>query len=96
MTTPLDTEDWRLAAYLDWKPNKKPIQTTCTRCGGSGQIGGHFKSLDDPQPCPECFGRGYREESGITTPKPEMPQSLVDHMRKALMEYCEQNKHKEG
>lgn len=91
MSTPIDTEDWRLAAYIDWRPNKEPQNIQCTYCGGSGQIGGGFKSIDGSRDCPECFGRGHKTISEISTDKPEVPKELIEHMRKAFFEYFNKN-----
>ena len=48
-----ETEDWKLAAFIEWRPKPKHINCTC--CNGKGTVGGHFKDLDDPQTCPECI-----------------------------------------
>lgn len=82
----LDTEEWKLHAYLDWRRKKPLITHACDYCNGSGKVGGGFKSLDGPSTCPECYGSGTgRVEEG--EPKPEIPQALIEHMRNAWLEY---------
>lgn len=83
MSSTYDTEDWALAAFVDWKPKKEGHSTPCEYCGGSGEVGGGFKSLDGPEPCPKCFGSGGHWHPGVTTEKPPVPDELVEHMRAA-------------
>jgi hypothetical protein len=84
--SPLDTEEWQLSAFIDWKRKKPLVTHPCEYCNGRGKVGGGFKSLDGPQDCPECFGtRVGRTEPG--EPRPEIPEALIDHMRKAWQQY---------
>lgn len=91
MPTPLDTEHWELHAYIDWRPKKKDEYTTCTHCGGSGKVGGHFKSLDDPSDCPECFGAGTHWVMPDRGPKPTIPPELTAHLRAAWEAYFKES-----
>ena len=83
-----NTEEWKISAYLEYVPKKTGEDVQCDRCNGKGTLGGGFKFLDDPEPCDKCFGkrtmwqRTYPKES-----KPKLPQELLDHMRKAYLEY---------
>lgn len=85
----LDTKDWKLTAELDYKLVSKPTNITCTGCGGSGEVGGGFKSLDGPTTCTTCWGSGGWLDYSNIEPKPEVPQGLVEHMRNAYQEYLE-------
>ncbi len=83
-----DTEEWKIDAYMDYVPKVKWKQVACDECYGSGMMGGGFKSLDDPTQCHKCGGRGWREvATHPAEPKPKLPQDLLDHMRKAYLEY---------
>ena len=82
-----ETEDWKLGCFMDWKP--KHHTETCPRCNGKGETGGHFKDLDGPQTCYQCFGSRIVTK-GPTTPKPELPPALVEHMRRAWWDYLNQ------
>lgn len=83
-----DTEEWKISAYLDYVPKITGVDVTCPRCGGSGIMGGGFKSMDDPETCNHCWGvRTVFERRYPKEPKPQLPQDLVDHMRKAYLEY---------
>jgi len=57
----------------------------CTYCNGHGTVGGYFHSLEDPTQCPHCFGN--RQEP-LHPPK-EYPRDLIEHMRKAFVEWLE-------
>lgn len=82
-----DTEEWKISAYLDYVPKIEWVEEKCDKCGGSGMLGGGFKSLDDPEPCDNCV-RGRRSKRVYpTSPKPLLPQDLLDYMRKAYLEY---------
>ena len=87
MTTPIDTEDWKLGAWIDFKPTKQPTRCECTRCHGGGILGGGFKSMDDPYDCPDCLGRGTVTVYPYLAPKPEVPKELIEHLRKAFYDY---------
>lgn len=83
-----DTEEWKISAYMDYVPKVEGVYEKCDRCNGSGMLGGGFKSLDDPEPCDKCFGnRQVWKRVAPTEPRPKLPQDLVDHMRKAYLEY---------
>ena len=86
-----ETEDWRLGAWIDWKPKKEPYDIPCPCCSGKGEVGGGFKDLDGPRECPQCFGRRRIRHPGPTEPKPEVPADLIEHMRKAWIAYFEQD-----
>lgn len=90
MTTPLDTKDWRLVAFLNFKCLTPQTSIDCPCCNGRGEVGGGFKDMDGPRPCPECFGSRVKWSGGPTTPKPTVPPLLVEHMRKALFAYFDE------
>lgn len=79
-----NTKDWELHAFLDWKAIRRA--ETCTGCGGRGTVGGGFKDLDGPRQCNDCFGSGTVSK-GPTTPRPELPPALVEHMRRAWWDF---------
>lgn len=83
-----DTEEWKISAYMDYVPKVEWVKEDCNTCGGSGTCGGGFKSLDDPQPCNNCSGLGWVNKRVFPkSPKPKLPQELLDYMRKAYLEY---------
>jgi DnaJ-class molecular chaperone len=84
MAYQLETEDWVLKCFMDWAP--KSHQETCDRCNGKGEVGGGFKSLSDPEPCPQCFGT-RTVTKGPRTPRPDLPPAIVEHMRRAWFDY---------
>lgn len=89
MTTPIDTEYWKLGAWLDWKPTElnKPKFTACTHCN-EGKVGGGFKSMDDvPRDCDFCHGSGGSLDYSEIPAKPEVPPVLVESMRTALFNF---------
>ena len=79
-----ETEDWKLAAFIEWRPKPKHINCTC--CNGKGTVGGHFKDLDDPQTCPECYGSGFKMVFA-NSKMPEIPEELIEHMRRAWYDF---------
>ena len=87
-----ETDDWKLGCFIDWRP--KDHTETCTDCNGAREVGGGFKSLDGPVPCPMCHGRGFMIK-GPSTQMPEIPPALIEHMRRAWWDYfntpCERN-----
>ncbi len=85
----IETEDWRLGCFLDWQPKQHFIQ--CPRCKGRGEVGGGFKSLDGPHQCPDCYGTRSISR-GPTTPRPELPPALVEHMRRAWWDFFNKDK----
>ena len=87
MSTKHDNEEWVLSAQVVWKPKHKDVQIPCDVCSGNGTTGGGFKSIDGPETCYKCFGRGFTIQYSTTAPPPKVPPELVDHMRKAWLEY---------
>jgi len=85
MTCPLDTAQWKLAAFLKWE--KRPVVIECPGCGGRGLTGGGFKSIDGAQSCSKCYGRGQIDEWPEAGAEPEIPQELINHMRNAWKAY---------
>lgn len=85
MSSPIDTGDWSLSAYMDWKPAKE--REDCS-CGGKGVIGGHFKDMEGPRTCPDCHGMGTKVFYPKTK-KPEIPKELIEHLRNAWIKYWE-------
>jgi hypothetical protein len=88
MSGPFDTDEWRLVMHADFKPINPPVFVKCERCNGTGEIGGHFKDLDGERTCPDCHGIRGHWRGGPSSEKPEVPRALIDHMRKAYLEYC--------
>lgn len=84
----IETEDWKLGCFMEWRPKHKTI--SCQYCGGRGEVGGGFKDLDGPRPCPECHGTRIRTVAP-TSPPPELPPSLVEHMRRAWWDFVHQS-----
>lgn len=89
MNPEIETEDWKLGAWIEWREKYKTEQ--CPYCFGSGTVGGGFKDLDGPQQCSTCWGTGF-VKSKITSPKPELPVKLVEHMRRAWFDYIHNTK----
>lgn len=85
--TTTETSDWKLNCFLRWRP--KYHDETCKRCCGAGRIGGGFKDIEGERDCPDCHGRGSVSKPP-TTPEPELPAALVEHMRRAWWDF--QNK----
>lgn len=79
-----ETDEWKLGAWIDWR--EKPVRRKCQTCHGTGEIGGGFKDIDGPRTCPTCFGTGS-VPSHPTTPKPDVPADLIEHMRRAWWDY---------
>lgn len=79
-----ETDEWKLHAYIEWRP--KPISVVCSSCNGKGTIGGGFKDLDGPRECPDCWGSGMKTVSAKSN-QPEVPSDLVEHMRRAWYDY---------
>lgn len=79
-----DTEDWELHACLDWK--EKYHKEDCSRCGGTGQKGRMFCDYSDDRQCEDCCGRGWNSVRP-KTPRPELPQPLLEHLRRAWWDY---------
>lgn len=84
MSSPVDTEDWKLSAYMEWKPARSRVKCGCD----GGMVGGHFKDMEGPRTCPECYGSGTKSFTP-KTPKPEIPEALIEHMRRAWMDFWE-------
>ena len=84
----VETEDWKLGCFMDWRPKHKVID--CPRCNGRGEIGGHFKDLDGARPCDECYGTKIKRVPPTTQP-PEIPAALREHMRRAWWDFMQAN-----
>lgn len=80
----IETEDWKLGCYLEWRP--KMHSETCPSCNGHGEVGGGFKSLDGPRQCNQCFGVGSISKHP-TTKMPEIPPDLREHLRRAWYDF---------
>lgn len=80
----VETTDWKLGCFMDWR--EKHHSEQCPSCHGIGEVGGGFKDLDGSRQCPKCLGLTYIMK-GATTPKPELPADLVEHMRRAWWDY---------
>ena len=82
--TVAETDDWKLGCFMEWRPKRHPKE--CPTCNGTKEIGGGFKCIDGPRQCPECFGSGFIS-TGPTTPVPELPAALREHMRRAWLDF---------
>lgn len=80
----VETDDWKLGCFMEWRP--KNHAETCPTCLGHGEVGGGFHDLEGPRPCPKCFGM-TTVIKGPTTPRPELPVELVEHMRRAWWDF---------
>lgn len=79
-----NNEDWELHACLDWQRKWKTVE--CDRCNGSGREPLAYRDYGDDITCTHCRGRGTREEQS-TSPRPELPPALIEHMRRAWWDY---------
>ncbi len=80
-----NTDDWELHACLDWR--RKWHTVKCEQCSGSGrQPRGMRDYGDDDYTCSSCLGRGTKQKES-TSPKPEIPKELLEHMRRAWWDY---------
>lgn len=84
MSSPIDTEDWSLHAFLDWTKTKERVP--CDGCSGSGKVGGGFKDMEGPRECTTCYGTGSMHFTPKTK-KPEIPKELKEHLRNAWVAY---------
>lgn len=91
MKTPqiVETDDWKLGCFMEWRPKNHAEE--CPTCYGKGEVGGYFRDLDGPRPCPQCAGMKIVHK-GPTTPKPELPPALVEHMRRAWWDFINAEK----
>lgn len=81
---PYETPEWRLSAYIDWKP--KFVDIECPSCHGRGTVGGGFKDIDGPRECLQCFGR-KQVSKGPEGKAPPVPDELLSAMRFAWVEH---------
>lgn len=84
MNKEVETDEWQLKAYMEWVP--KCIREPCVHCNGTGSVGGGFKSLSGPEPCPKCCG-ARTVAAPPKSPRPEIPAGLREHMRRAWWDY---------
>lgn len=84
----VETDDWKLDAFLDWVP--KSHSEECPDCHGEGTVGGGLKSIDGSRKCPTCHGVGSVTK-GPTTPMPDIPPTLREHMRRAWWDFMQAN-----
>jgi DnaJ-class molecular chaperone len=82
----VETDDWKLRCFFQWMHHS----VKCTTCGGRGETGGGFKDIDGPQVCNSCFGSGVKSEAP-STPVPEIPAGIQEHMRRAWFDYVNQD-----
>ena len=79
-----DTEDWKLECFIDWRP--KYHQEKCHNCNGLRMVGGGFGSIDGATECTTCHGTGSINK-GPSTPRPELPLDLREHLRRAWYDF---------
>jgi hypothetical protein len=63
-----------------------PPRINCPDCGGRGRTNMCMGSIDDPEDCYKCNKTGKIDDPSWVW-KPSPPKELVDHMRKAWIEY---------
>lgn len=80
----LENEDWKIGAFLEWRPKPKVIK--CPVCIGKGVVGGGLADLDGERECPECLGSGNKTLLPNSSP-PEIPLGLKEHLRRAFFDY---------
>lgn len=80
----LETDDWKLDAFLDWTPKYRSV--VCTHCDGTGKVGGGLKSIDGARTCSDCRGAGRTIEDP-KTPMPDIPPKIKEHLRRAWFDY---------
>lgn len=80
----VETTDWKLGCFCDWRP--KQHDEKCPDCNGKGEVGGGFGDLDGARQCSRCWGTRTISK-GPTTPKPELPRALIEHMRRAWWDF---------
>lgn len=81
----IETDDWKLGAYMEWRA--KHHEEKYKECGGTGTAYTGFRDLDDgPSYCDKCHGRG-RIDKGPNTPRPEIPETFREHMRRAWWDF---------
>ena len=79
-----ETDDWKLSCTLDWKA--KEHQEVCPMCKGRREVGGGFGDIDGAQPCPTCYGHGFKMV-GPKTPRPPIPPDLREYLRRAWWDF---------
>lgn len=79
-----ETENWKLDAFLEWKPKSKTVE--CSGCNGTGETGGGFKSIDGAVVCVKCNGSGHVLVFPMEQ-APEIPKDLKEHMRRAWWDF---------
>jgi hypothetical protein len=79
------TDDWKLGAYLQWRPLAKVLD--CPRCQGRREVGGGFKDLDGIRQCPECFGAGIKTVLPDESTKPPVPADLAHALHAVWKDY---------
>lgn len=89
----LRSDHWRVKAAVQivLRDGCGPKQTKCEHCHGQGKVGGGFKSLEGPQPCPHCeYSSGWNTDYSTLEPKPDLPEDLILHLRNAFEQYLVQ------
>ena len=84
-----ETGEWQLKCFMEWV--EKPMEQECPDCNGRGYVGGGFKSISGEETCHSCSGRG-RIRKRPTTPPPELPKDLIEHMRRAWWDFHNKEK----
>ena len=80
----VETDDWKLGAYMEWRP--KHHSEECAHCRGRGKVGGGFKDMDGSRQCTSCYGTGNVSKPP-KTPIPDLPPALVEHLRRAWWDF---------
>lgn len=86
------TDHWELR-YSMFMEYVGPTRTQCNHCHGFGKGSGGFGSssyddTDDDTPCKVCNGYGTISIA-VASPKPKIPESLVQHMKAAYKDWLE-------
>lgn len=85
----LNTEEWKIAIHVEFVPKKTWDRVKCPDCLGTGKPRVHFGVWeDDDNFCKVCSGKGWRDVQVFPKePKPKLLEDLLDHMKKAYLEY---------
>lgn len=84
----VETEEWKLRAFFEWV--QKPLFGVCPQCNGRGEIGGGFHDIEGARMCDRCLGNKCVSVKP-TTPRPEIPAALAEHMRRAWWDWVHAN-----
>lgn len=93
----ISNTQWKHSYFFRTELRKEfhSVTMDCPTCGGTGVVGGGFKSMDGPQTCSHCWGSGSVTDtanSPTVAPAPPLPDGLRDHMQAAWLSFWEKAK----